>query len=562
MDKERIDRLIAAFDKTVPQIERERQGLYDLRKEFVEYFNKEKLASMTLEEYCGKGTGDPNSFIGRLCLSLKELGNVDSQKDYSTFLGVSFSKDGNPILSSKLSNDFAYSSSDSDEEKRKKLEKAFEEVVRKDIVSLYEAGEKYDLKAIEKNSRDDWFKAKFLSTYFDDKFLGIFVLKDLTKDVEELLGEKVPNTSNRFLLREKLVAFKNEDRTGLEHWPWPMDVFATFLNTYISNKDNEPKQNDEHNMDKNKDMISPIQCIFFGTPGSGKSYKVDKEILGGKDKKYIFRTTFHPDTDYASFVGTYKPTMNDQHEIEYQFVPQVFTKAYVSAWNNPTEQIYLVIEEINRGNCAQIFGDLFQLLDRSKDGQSEYPIDADVDLCKFLKANLDGKCTEGIENDKLCLPSNLNILATMNTSDQSLFPMDSAFKRRWDWEFVPSHSDNSNNFNIKLGDKTYKWHDFLRQINERIKKATDSEDKQLGTYFIKGDVDAKQFKSKVMFYLWSEICKEEYGTTHNFFRRKTENDESEFSFNELYDNGAEDAAILIEFMDYLKVPAYTDASEE
>lgn len=337
-----------------------------------------------------------------------------------------------------------------------------------------------------------------------------------------------------------------------------MDVFATFLNTYVSNRDKETMRN----MNQSEEMNFPIQCIYFGTPGSGKSYKVDKEILDGVDKKNVFRTTFHPDTDYASFVGTYKPTMNDQHEIEYRFVPQVFTKAYVAAWNNPTEQIYLVIEEINRGNCAQIFGDLFQLLDRKKDGKSEYPIDADVDLCKFLKENLDGKGTEGIENEKLCLPSNLNILATMNTSDQSLFPMDSAFKRRWDWEFVPSHSDDSNNFNIKLGDKIYKWHDFLGQINERIKMVTDSEDKQLGTYFIKGDVDAKQFKSKVMFYLWSEICKEEYGTTHNFFRRKTETGEQEFSFNELYDNGAEDATILIEFMDYLKVPEDISTGEE
>lgn len=184
MDKEKIDSLIAKFDKKIPQIIEERKGLYELRKEFVEYFNKEKLANMSLEEYCGKGFEDQDSFIGRLCLSLRKLGNVDKQRSNPSFTGVSFSKSGEPILSSTLKKSYEYSSNDSDDEKKEKLEKAFKEKVRADIVSLYRAGEKYDLKAIEDNPRDDWFKAKFLSTYFDEKFLCIFDREDLKKDVQ------------------------------------------------------------------------------------------------------------------------------------------------------------------------------------------------------------------------------------------------------------------------------------------------------------------------------------------------------------------------------------------
>ena len=170
----------------------------------------------------------------------------------------------------------------------------------------------------------------------------------------------------------------------------------------------------------------------------GNSYVEDEE-----KKKRSIRTTFHPDTDYASFVGCYKPVKDDEDnkKIVYEFVPQAFTDAYVAAWSDLEHPYYLIVEEINRGNCAQIFGDLFQLLDR-KNGKSEYKIKADKDLAKYLceAKDKDGQDVlmdkDGIKDGKLCLPANLHILATMNTSDQSLFPMDSAFKRRWDWEYI------------------------------------------------------------------------------------------------------------------------------
>lgn len=215
------------------------------------------------------------------------------------------------------------------------------------------------------------------------------------------------------------------------------------------------------------------------------------------------------------------------------------------------------------------------MLDRDKDGYSEYPIKADADLNDYLskKEIYKNINDDRISDGKLCLPPNLSIIATMNTSDQSLFPMDSAFKRRWDWEYVPSKDTTGNDFAIMLRKENdpnddnlaYKWHSFRKAINAKIKETTDSEDKQLGSFFIKSDVYIDQFKSKVMFYLWSEVFKEEYHTSKNHFRtntpqkNQTVNDNSkeeyhEFTFNELYEGkDGDDVDLLTGFMKYLKV---------
>ena len=308
------------------------------------------------------------------------------------------------------------------------------------------------------------------------------------------------------------------------------------------------------------------------TKGSGchwetglKSYGefLKDQILNTEPRKdAVFRTTFHPDTDYAAFVGCYKPSMNDG-VIEYSFTPQVFTNAYIAAWENTKKPVYLIIEEINRGNCAQIFGDLFQLLDRDKEtGKSEYPIKADKDLVAHIEKVL-GAGHEGIKNGELCLPSNLFIYATMNTSDQSLFPMDSAFKRRWDWEYVPinySKDIDSGKFVIEIDDDTkYSWVEFLESVNDKIYDATNSEDKQMGNFFIKKSIKANEFVNKVMFYLWNEVCKEEYGTQRNFFRKGKEG-KTEFKFTELF--GDNQATILKEFMTSLGVEPIGKKTEE
>ena len=341
-------------------------------------------------------------------------------------------------------------------------------------------------------------------------------------------------------------------------------------------KDGESTNVEESNEDTEEELSSR-QVIYYGAPGTGKSHEVKKltgELLeNGNEVELpnVFRTTFHPDTDYASFVGCYKPAMKPtskeektltgkDEEIVYSFVPQVFTDAYVYAYSNPTEPTYLVIEEINRGNCAQIFGDLFQLLDR-KNGKSEYKIKADKDLAQHLREQL-GTDSEGIQDGKLCLPANLHILATMNTSDQSLFPMDSAFKRRWEWEYVSiNYATNikSGTFDITIGEKTdektYSWVEFIKNVNEKIFDLTQSEDKQMGNFFIKSSIDEKGFKHKVMFYLWYEVLRDETENNKYFFYRKTtvEGKEklSKFTFKDLYGDKATE--ILQQFMEYLKV---------
>ncbi len=246
----------------------------------------------------------------------------------------------------------------------------------------------------------------------------------------------------------------------------------------------------------------------------------------------VFRTTFHPDTDYAGFVGTYKPALMSDGKggtsITYAFVPQIFTKAYIRAWNEPETPVCLIIEEINRGNCAQIFGDLFQLLDRdSSTGFSTYALNADTDLADHLAtklANLEAYADRTGGTDQLVLPNNLLLYATMNTSDQSLFPMDSAFKRRWDWQYVPIDYDDAHTLHIQIGEHRYNWGLFIETINPLIYDLKGSEDKQLGNRFIDpadGVVSSDQFRSKVLFYLWNEVWRDEYDSGNTIFQEKS-----------------------------------------
>ena len=322
-----------------------------------------------------------------------------------------------------------------------------------------------------------------------------------------------------------------------------------------------------------------LQQIFYGAPGTGKSHKIkdDADVKAADGKNLVFRTTFHPDSDYSTFVGAYKPTttkravrnvagdiVRDTNKeevyedcITYSFIPQAFLQAYVAAWNNPDDKVFLVIEEINRGNCAQIFGDLFQLLDRDDEGASEYPIMADKDISKYLNGNdeegrpvLTNK--DGIKDGKLRLPKNLYIWATMNTSDQSLFPIDSAFKRRWDWVYMPI-ADAKKNYVIEIDNDQYDWWSFLEAINAIIESTTHSEDKKLGYFFAKakdGRITVETFVSKVIFYLWNDVFKDNE-TNHKAFK---DSDGELLPFRKFFHyDGTVDTNMVIKFLQDLEV---------
>lgn len=322
---------------------------------------------------------------------------------------------------------------------------------------------------------------------------------------------------------------------------------------------------------QNTDTKRPHQQIFYGAPGTGKSHTIKCEVEG-KNLPHI-RTTFHPDSDYSTFVGAYKPTTIDvpmrdvsghiiveggnqviEKKIIYTFVPQVFLKAYVAAWSNLNEPFFLIIEEINRGNCAQIFGDLFQLLDRNSEGISDYPVTSDDDIRRYLyskfsalddaqRANIPDEILSG---EKMLLPRNFHIWATMNTSDQSLFPIDSAFKRRWDWKYTPIANGNKN-WKITADGKEYDWWQFLEKINAQIGDATHSEDKKLGYYFCKPinnqTIDAETFVSKVVFYLWNDVFKDFAEDAGSIFN---DEDGTVLSFNKFYTTDNDGNAVVVD----------------
>lgn len=392
-----------------------------------------------------------------------------------------------------------------------------------------------------------------------------------------------------------------------------------------------------------------LQQIYYGAPGTGKSYKT-KEVVA--DYPETVRTTFHPDSDYSTFVGAYKPTNTTankygldsvgntvaigiekdtanniipfkEKKIEYKFVKQAFLKAYIKAWNlfkdscadgQELSPQFLVIEEINRGNCAQIFGDLFQLLDR-KNGFSEYPIEADEDIQKALleeepedglsfgkdgltltaeqimyinkQYDIDGQPNQKVaekisQGQVLVLPPNFYIWATMNTSDQSLFPIDSAFKRRWAWKYVRISEGKKKDgtplnyriqFSVPAKDEKpttpvdVSWWDFVKAINKQIEDATKSEDKKLGYFFCKPDkkanetdecntiISAETFVGKVVFYLWQDVFKD-YGFKSDIFKRA---DKSKISFHDFYpDNITADEQTNPEAIDLQLVKEFID----
>lgn len=259
--------------------------------------------------------------------------------------------------------------------------------------------------------------------------------------------------------------------------------------------------------------------IFYGAPGTGKSHHIHNvECVGAS----TIVTVFHPDTQYSDFVGALKPNMatdeNSKPYVAYQFRPGPFTKALIKAKLHPHKHVCLVIEELNRAPAAAVFGELFQLLDRKDDGESTYKIDAsDPDMLAYINQSLGNA---GVANiNQLEIPANLSLLATMNSSDQAVMPLDTAFKRRWRFKFIDidfSHADVPNHdFNLPTQSGVFKisWPKLATIINDVLIEANVAEDRLLGPFFVKKDEietaeAAKQtLSSKLFVYLWDDVLR-------------------------------------------------------
>lgn len=321
-------------------------------------------------------------------------------------------------------------------------------------------------------------------------------------------------------------------------------LFNLVLN-YDEIKKNNSQTNDEEYTSYNLPSIDkPHQRIFFGAPGTGKSFKLNEEA-----KEFFYdnyeRVTFHPNYMYGNFVGAFKPFPNTlknkdgsikkdedgniQESITYKYIPGVLMKQLVRALKNPSENYLLLIEEINRANVSAVFGDIFQLLDRAGDGESEYVIATSDELQNYLiqefqnvELGQDIQEKLGIDFKRLYLPKNLYIWATMNSADQGVMPMDTAFRRRWEFTYLgidetaDINKEDFSKYKFKVNqEEVVLWDTFRREVNKKLSALNIPEDKLIGPYFIsksmleKTDLDelTEIIKNKVLMYLYEDVAK-------------------------------------------------------
>lgn len=363
---------------------------------------------------------------------------------------------------------------------------------------------------IAKKERDDIRKSGIVDT------AGVF-----QKDYEVKPVQQGDENTPLARASDIIAGFNN----GLKDWTIIGGDYPAYIGKTMQDWTNDYKRKGKHSsggtgdsVHTDKDMYLRQNIIFYGVPGCGKSHKINELLnvflylddqVNSSNKKYYKRILFHPEYSYSDFVGQLRPVAKNSN-ITYEFVPGPFTEILCDAYKDLEHDYFLIIEEINRGNAPAIFGDLFQLLDRDDSGKSEYGI-YNKDILDYLKEN--GICKECIE-----IPSNLTIFATMNTCDQNVFTLDTAFKRRWRMYRIKNNFDKDKSISgwrINFEDKSngFFWKDFAEAVNDAIlnncNDGTAAEDKQLGTHFVnENDLgDVRRFAEKVLLYLWDDVAK-------------------------------------------------------
>lgn len=364
------------------------------------------------------------------------------------------------------------------------------------------------------NEGVDFVDSIWFSKYLHMMFPQYFSVFHNKKWQEYILNILKLDTDTSWIIRNgKITLFVKECGLSFVVFSQIIYKYGTELSTY----DEPTDEDNEIIYDFNSSTFKGGKnLIIYGTPGCGKSYYVQNTLLKDYREENCIRTTFFSDYTNTDFVGQILPYI-DGDKVTYKFNPGPFTLALEQAIRYPEEKVALVIEELNRGSAASIFGDIFQLLDR-KDGVSRYPI-KNVNIIKYLNDQFCGK----YKFTNIRIPSNLNIFATMNTSDQNVFTLDTAFKRRWEFKkllnvFLPDHA-----FKDKFvpgADVT--WEQMVEKINEYMLEINDNlnnEDKQIGVYFVdetgmRKDImdatsaeDIERFAYKFLEYLWDDVAK-------------------------------------------------------
>ncbi len=497
-EKSIIEKFIKFYNANLAVVkEKENIASIELRKEFLAEYPIERFKTLDLREY-SMGLDDDSTFCRK----------VEGGK-YKSY-GVKCSGDPNGAAHWGI----FYS-----KEKQAYLDNDYNVLDKPDEYWNRFRNELYDYLINLNNERpnfsDSYPMLKNLSKtlpklcfmYYPNKFLN-FVTKAMLQEIYDVFELKYNNSTPADQLSFELNKYIRENVPNAE------DEASEYISSLLWEfkerfQESAPIKTEMIRVDDIDRVTGGYNKIYYGVPGSGKSYKVNEEF--NSDNYEIYRTTFHPEYTNSDFIGQIIPMINDNN-VEYKFHAGAFTLALEDALNNKGKKVCLIIEEINRGNSSAIFGDIFQLLDRDKKGKSKYSI-FNGPIIDYLK-------THYIDLPEVYIPSNLWIVATMNTSDQNVFTLDTAFKRRWKMEYIKNvFADNEES--IALKNKIIResskypnvtWGKFVNKINKHIisdVSGINGEDKQLGMYFVSIEeiADEKEFAEKILSYLWEDVAK-------------------------------------------------------